>query len=171
MRALGWLGSIWGIGGVIAILGMAIGRMMPMAEEALAGPLGPMEWVAVAASLVFFGYTEGYRAFQRQFSPRVVVRGLSLVEQPLLHRILFAPPFCMGFFGATRKRMTVSWVLTAGLVILILLVKQIPRPWRGIIDLGVVVALGWGVVAIVAFWARALAGRPPQVPADLPPPS
>lgn len=167
----GALGALWGIGGVVALLTYAIVRLSPIAAEALAGsgaPLSPLHWVAVVGSILFFGYTEGYKAFQRQFSPRVVARGLSLLESPTPLRVVLAPFFCMGFFGATRKRIVVSWSLAAAIVVLVRLVGALPQPWRGIIDLGVVFALAWGALAILAFAARALAGAMPGVAADLP---
>ncbi len=165
------LGAAWGITGVVGLLAFAVARLAPVAAEALAGPLDPVHWVAVAASLAFFGYTEGYRAFQRQFSPRVVARAFALLHRGTPLSVLLAPLFCMGFFGATRKRMIVSWSLTGGIVLLIAAVRALPQPWRGIVDLGVVFALVWGAVAILAFAARAALGEGPRVPADLPEPA
>lgn len=164
------LGAAWGILGVVGILGFAIVRLAPIAADALGGtyPLGSLHWLAVAASLAFFGYTEGYKAFQRQFSPRVVARGLSLLEPAPPLRLVLAPFFCMGFFGATRRRMIVSWTLTAAIVALVVGVRALPQPWRGIIDLGVVLALGWGAVAILAIAVKAVAGDRPGIAADLP---
>ena len=49
-----------------------------------------------------------------------------------------------------------------------LLVRQLAQPWRGIVDAGVVVGLIWGVMALIAFWWRAVAGQPPAVPHDMP---
>jgi hypothetical protein len=142
--------------------------LAPIAREALAGDLGLGHWLAVGASLAFFGYTEGYKAFQRQFSPRVVARGLSLLHDPPPTRVVLAPLFCMGFFGATRKRLVVSWSLALGIVVLVQLVRALPQPWRGIVDLGVVAALGWGAIAILAIGARALGGARPAVATDIP---
>lgn len=33
------------------------------------------------------------------------------------------------------------------------------QPWRGILDIGVVVGLLWGVIALLVFTVRAFAGR------------
>ena len=164
----GWAGAAWGILGVVGILLFAVVRLTPIAREALSGPLSPAHLVAVALSLLFFGYTEGYKAFQKQFSPRVVARAMSLVDRPTWVRLILAPFFAMGFFGATRKRMIVSWCLTAGIIVLIRLVGAMDQPWRGIIDLGVVVALLWGAAAILAFAARAVQGHLPRISPDLP---
>lgn len=164
----GSLGAAWGVTGVVALLGFAIVRLAPMAEAALAKPLTPLQWLGLGLSLIFFGYTEGYRAFQLQFAPRVVARAFSLIERPSAVRVALAPAFAMGYFGATRKRLIVSWALTAGIVVLVKLVGLVGQPWRGIIDLGVIVALGWGAACIVVLAVQALSGRVPGVETDIP---
>jgi F0F1-type ATP synthase membrane subunit a len=45
--------------------------------------------------------------------------------------------------------------VTTGIVVLVLLVRAVPQPWRGIIDLGVVVGLAWGIISIVVFSIQA----------------
>jgi hypothetical protein len=74
----------------------------------------------------------------------------------------------MGFFHATHRRMITSYTLTGGIVVLIILVRMTPQPWRGIIDLGVVLGLVWGMLAIVLFAIRALASRRFDFATDLP---
>ena len=64
-------------------------------------------------------YVEGYRGFHRQFSPRVVVRGLHLAAAPTPVTALLAPFMCMGLLRATRKRLAVSWGLVAMIVLLV----------------------------------------------------
>ena len=53
------------------------------------------------------------------------------------------------------------------MVIIVVVVHQFPQPWRGIVDAGVVVGLGWGVVClwreIIRHWRQ---GTP--WPSDLP---
>ncbi len=165
---LGQFGALWGILGVVTLLLFAVYRLSPIAGAGLQASTEMVHWIGIIGSLIFFAYAEGYRAFQKQFSPRVVVRAFSLLKQPTFLRVLLAPPFAMGFFGATRKRMIVSWCLTAGIIVLIVLVGKLSQPWRGIIDLGVVVALLWGTAAIIIFAVRALLGYPLDIPADLP---
>ena len=165
---LGWFGAAWGVLGVVGILLLAVTRLVPIAQQAFEHAIDLTRALAIVASLGFFGYVEGYRAFQQQFSPRVVARAFSLVEYSTLPRLVFAPLFAMGFFGATRKRIIVSWSLTFGIILLIRLVGSLSQPWRGIIDLGVVVALIWGAVAVLAFAGRAMFGSLPNVSPDLP---
>ena len=63
-------------------------------------------------------------------------------------RSLFAPLFAMGFFHATRATKITAYVLTLAIVVLVILVHRLDQPWRGIIDAGVVVGLGWGVLSL-----------------------
>ncbi len=167
---VGWglLGAVWGVLGVELMLGGAVLRLTPVGlEPLLEGGLSGLHLAAYAASLAFFLYTEGYRAFQKGFSPRVAARAHALRRAPTWGRTLFAPLFCMGFFGASARRRRVTWLLTVGLVGLILLVRMVPQPWRGAIDLGVVAALIYGMVVLA--WSFAVGFyRPLPVGPDLP---
>ncbi len=62
----------------------------------------------------------------------------------------------MGFFHANRRTKITAYVLTFGIVILVLLVHQLEQPWRGIVDAGVVIGLSWGLVSLVWSTVRAL---------------
>jgi hypothetical protein len=165
---LGVIGAVWGIGGVLAVLVKGVVGLAPYAREALSGQLGPLEWLALIASLLFMGYSEGYKAFHKQFSPRVVARSFALLKQPEPLRVLLAPAFAAGLFGATRRRKITSWCVTIGVIMLIILVRMTPQPWRGFIDAGVIVGLSWGAIAIVAYTIAALRGRPLPVSDDIP---
>jgi hypothetical protein len=161
--------GLWGIGGVAALLVQAIIRLTPLAIEPFeAGMLGGVHLLLLAGWVAFSAYTEGYRAFQRQFTPRVVARAQHLSAHPRLLHVLLAPAYCMGFFHATRKRLIVSWTVTTLVVLAIIAVKMLAQPWRGIIDAGVVIALAWGVIALAYFTVRALAGHRMPVPPDVP---
>jgi hypothetical protein len=159
--------ALWGIAGVLALLGDAIYRLTPYAVELAELSLAPVELVALIGWLAFNGYAEGYRAFHRMFSPRVVARARTLRTAPVLHKLL-APLYCMGLFHATRKRLFVSWCITLGVIGIVLVVRGLAQPWRGIIDAGVVLGLAIGVVSIGYHSLRALAGHEMPVPPDLP---
>jgi hypothetical protein len=55
-----------------------------------------------------------------------------------------------------------------GVVALVLIVKSLPQPWRGIVDGGVVVGLAWGLVSLCASALRTLIKGPPAVDLQLP---
>lgn len=161
--------TIWGVGGFIALVSQAIVRLTPLALEPIeAGSLSPWHWAVWIAWVAFSIYSEGYKGFYRNAAPRVVARGFHLAGETRPMRRLLAPLFCMGLFGASRKRLIVSWSLYAGIVVLVIAVRQLSQPWRGIVDAGVVVGLGLGLLSVIYFFAAALAGRPMPVPPDLP---
>jgi hypothetical protein len=64
--------------------------------------------------------------------------------------------------------MTLAWVGTLAIIILVLLVNQLSQPWRGIIDAGVVVGLTWGLASLLVMLQKTFAtGRylcSPEVP-------
>lgn len=126
-------------------------------------PLTLGHWVALLLWVVFMGFTEGYRGFQQAFSPRFAARARWLREHGTPLTLWLAPLFCMGLFGTTRKRKIVAWALTIGIVILVLIIRLLTQPWRGIIDAGVVVGLSWGLASLLWFSAQALATARPVV--------
>ena len=147
-RFTGVVGAAWGALGVFALLVFAIYRLGARALAAFETGLSPGQWLAAAAVAVFMAYTEGYRGFQLRFSPRTAVRILYLKNRPDPLRTLLAPLVAMGFIHATRRRMITTYVLTLGIVALVTLVRLVDQPWRGIIEAGVVVGFGWGVISL-----------------------
>lgn len=167
---MGLLGAWWGAGGVFALLTYAVVRLAPIGWEPVAeGGLSFLHWAAYAASVGLFMYAEGYRAFQKGFSPRVAARAHALRQDPRPIRVLFAPFFCMALFAATRRRLIVSWCVSLGVVGLVVLVRQLPQPWRGIIDMGVVAALAYGALCLAVFFIRGF-GQSLAVSDDVPSP-
>ena len=74
--------------GVLLILADAIWRLLPKAIEALSGPLSTIEKVGLVAVVFFMGAIEGYRGFQKAFSPRVAARALALAHRAPLPKAL-----------------------------------------------------------------------------------
>ncbi len=167
-RLVGQLGMIWGVAGVSLLLLSAVFRLGAVALQTLRMDLDWWHWIACGISLVFLGITEGYMAFQRGYSPRVAARALHLKDNPQLWNVALAPVFCMGLIHATRRRLISSWTLAVAVILIIIAVRALPPPWRGIVDLGVVVALAWGVAALWYLFALGLRGTELPVPADTP---
>ena len=163
----GWLGAFWGLGGVLLLLGFAIYRLTPLALEALKSPLTVVQWVVLVGFTLFMLHSEGYRGFQKAFSPRVAARARHLRDNPTFIRVLLAPFFCMAYFAAPRRRRIAAIALTVGVIILVIIVQRLDQPWRGIIDTGVVLGLGWGALATLVYWLRAMNGKPMPVPAEV----
>lgn len=153
---LGVIAALWGFAGICLLFSSAIYRLGSMALEM---PLGSFEWyhwLALAVCLVFMGFAEGYRGFQQNFSPRVAARIRYLKHNVTPVRALLAPVFCMGFFHAQRRRQIVTFCLTGGIIGLVMLVRLLEQPWRGIVDAGVVLGLTWGIVSLALFTLQAL---------------
>jgi hypothetical protein len=159
----------WGVFGVLLLLSQAIVRLGGLALDAWHMGLTTPQWILMVLWTAFNAYAEGYRAFQKRFSPRVVVRAMHLARAPKPLHVIFAPLFCMAAFHATRRAKTIAWGTTAMVLCLIILMRRVAQPWRGIVDAGVVVALAWGALAILLFFGRAvLFRRSPAVSAALP---
>jgi len=156
--------GLWGVLGVIAILVKAIVQLTPIALAVRHMSLTTIHWIVLAVWVVFIVYSEGYRAFHKAFSPRVVARAQHLTAHPRPLFVALAPLYCIGLVHATRKRLVVSWCVTIGIVGLVLLVRLLDQPWRGIIDAGVVLGLMVGVLSIVYYTI----GQDPPVPPDVP---
>lgn len=166
MRALAFA---WGILGVAALLSQAIWRLTPLAIEAIAGGLTTRQWIVLVVWVVMMAHAEGYRGFHRRFSPRVVARALWLREHATPVQAALAPLFCMNLFFSSRRGAMTARILLVGIVGLIVLVRGLSQPWRGIIDAGVVLGLTIGLASVLGYAARALGGTPPPVSPDLPP--
>ncbi|AUX44891.1 hypothetical protein SOCE26_063610 [Sorangium cellulosum] len=160
---------LWGVLGVVIVLVEAIYRLGATAAGILASqPLTTGQLVLLAVWTVVIAYFEGYRGFQQHFSPRVVARALYLAEHRRPLHVALAPLYCMALFHTTRRRLIATWALIAGIVALIVLVRQMSPPYRAIVDAGVAFALAWGTLSILVFLARALAHRPPGVSPEVP---
>lgn len=160
--------GLWGITGVLGLLAQALYRLTPYAIDAITHPLTLVELAVLVGWVVFNAYSEGYRGFHRMFSPRVVARARALDANPKPLLVVLAPIYCMGLIHATRKRLIVSWLLTLGIVAIVIAVRLLDQPWRGIVDAGVVAGLAIGFVSILYFVVLALLGRPIAVNPDLP---
>ena len=167
MNRTGRLGAIWGAVGVTGMLVFAIIRIAPKAVAAYEVGLDGMQWFVTAVFAVFMAYAEGYRGFQRRFSPRTAARVRYLRDRPNIGRSLLAPVFAMGFFHANRRTMVVAYGLSLGIVTLILLARMLAQPWRGIVAGGVVLGLTWGCISLIASIVKALVRDDYPIPPEV----
>lgn len=146
----------WGIIGVLLALAKAVIDLGGRGLQTLRGGLAPGEWAALGALVVLFVYVEGMRALQLRFAPHVVARAQALRgDQPLIWRVL-APLYAFGLAGAPARALLRAWAGVAAIVIAVIIVRAMPEPWRGIIDLAVAAALLWGTVALAILAFRRL---------------
>lgn len=268
----------WGCLGVVAYLSYGVKKVVPIVRKGVAAITSPWQWAFLVLTLLFFAYVEGYKGFQKGFSPRVVSRAWAVSEvfpgprpadmlrrygvaylatsisfsivsfssllflvnkgvdvvsilgsmgialkstaddgvriigngalayavhkaispirfmptvamtpvvagwmgkevvseeakkpiAPAWHKLL-APAFCIGYFHGTRRRVISSWVVTTVIFLVVIGVKQLPNPYRGIIDAGVIVGLLWGSVSVLVLFCQSLRrGSPPAFNPALP---
>jgi hypothetical protein len=151
------------------LLSQAVVRLTPVALEPLVvGGLTPLQVAVYVGWVLVSIYSEGYRGFQKAFVPRTVARAFHLATLPLSINSLFAPLFCMGLIHARRRRLVTSWSVVCAITLAVIAVRRLPYPWRGIVDGGVVVGLGYGLLSLSATFVRALRGNVPSYPLDLP---
>jgi len=153
---VGFIGFGWGLGGVLTLLLFAIYRLTPMAVELARLSLGTLHWLALAFSIGYMAYAEGYRGFHKSFAPRLVARARYLRNHASPLKTFLAPLFCMGYIYATRKRMLLSISLTLMIVCFVIVVRMLPQPWRGIIDAGVVTGLWLGIFSIFYYLVQSV---------------
>jgi len=165
---IGHLGAFWGVAGVSLLLAFAVYRLSMIAIDAFSYHFLWYHWLLLVGNTIFMAHSEGYKGFQKGFSPRVVARALYLKFNPNPLYITFAPLFCMGYFYTTRRRLIIAYVMTLGIVLLVILFNQISQPWRGILDAGVVVGLSWGVISIIAYYIQAMGGGEFAFSAEVP---
>ena len=151
--------SIYSIGGVIAIFSSAIYRLYPHVHESISYEFSILNWIVLTAYLLIMIIGKGYFALHRGFVPRVISRSELLIENGNLFDILLAPLYCMGFFKAPRKRMIISYVMISFIVTFIVSASKISQPWRGIIDLGVVIGLSLGILSLLFLGLKKLISK------------
>lgn len=150
------LGAVWGVAGVGLLLLFAVVRLFPFAWELKISVLDIWQWIAIIGWSVFMLYSEGYMAFQKQFAPRVIARAQYIGRHGTLIQVVGAPLFCVGYFGASIRRIAVAYGLLVGIIGLIIIVHFIPQPWRGVIDAGVILGLVYGIICLMFFAYKAL---------------
>lgn len=150
------LGAIWGVTGILILLATGIMRLIPVVFDAYAYHLTWYQWISTIFFTFFVTYLKGYRVFQLKLAPRFVNRAMNIYEHPTLMRCVLAPFYCLGYFQAPRKKQFTSLGMTVGMVIVVMLVRLLPQPWRGILDFSVVVALVWGILALPVISIRNL---------------
>ncbi len=150
------LAQAWALLGFIAILGFAVYRLGGHFLVAWDMPFAWYHWLVLIANTSFMAYSEGYKGFQKSYSIKFANRLKELEQKPTLIRQFLAPLYCMNYFSAIKKNLILAYVLTIAIILLIIIFNYIPQPWRGILDVGVVVGLSWGIMATIVLALKAL---------------
>ncbi|MEM7416843.1 MAG: hypothetical protein AAF389_15155 [Gemmatimonadota bacterium] len=140
---------VWAVVGVSTILSMAVFRLFSRGWPVVSAGLEPVEWVGLAIALFAFVYGEGVVALQRRWVPRILRRSQALgpADHPALR--VGAPLYAMGLLGGPARSLVRSWLGVIAIVAAVLVVRALPEPWRGIVDVSVAGALAWGVISLL----------------------
>lgn len=169
MSARGRVALLWGVLGVMALVTQPLVRLSPLVVEAIEGGLTGLQWALLCGWVALNAHAEGYRGFHCRFAPRVIARADYLRRHPRPLWVVLAPLFCMSLFHASRRGVVVARTLVVAIVALVIAIRQLEQPWRGIVDAGVVVGLGLGLASLVYWFVRLLRGHAPTASPDLPP--
>lgn len=165
---IGILGALWGLVGFSTLLAYTIFRLTPIAVDTFSYDLHWYHWVVLVINTLFMAYFEGYRGFQKGFSPRVAARAKHIKNHPNILHALLGPLYCASYIYTSKRRKIATYSLTIGIIILIILVRQLDQPWRGIVDAGVVVGLTWGLVSLLIFSVLAFTSKDFDYSPELP---
>jgi hypothetical protein len=144
---VGKIAVIWALIGLSALFLSAIFRLAPHAIEAIQLGLSPAQWLFTILWSAFMLISEAYQGFYQRFSPRFASRALELYQKPTIKRLLLAPLFCIGFIESTRRLKLTVWGVSTAVTAAVFIVRHIDQPLRGIIDIGVILGLGFGLVS------------------------
>jgi len=146
----GRLAYVWGVLGFLALIANGLWRLTPIAWEPIAGGnLLWYHWPLLAGWCGFMLYTKAYRGFHRAFAPRFAARAAELARHPKLLPVILAPAFCMGLVYASRRRLIVSWSVLGAITLLVIGMRMLEQPWRGMVDAGVVLGLAAGSLSVL----------------------
>lgn len=143
------LAVVWAVVGVVVMLMYAVLRMSVHAFAALEYDLSVFQLSVLLINCAFMAYSEGYKGFHLSFSPRFAARAKYIYRKGDVWQMLMSPLFCFGYFGTTRAKQVIAFILTGALVTLVVFMRYMPQPWRGILDAGVVVGLSLGIISLI----------------------
>lgn len=143
------LASWWAVLGVAALFAGAVYRLGARGLETLQGGLGALEWAAAVVLTAVFVYGEGLVALDRRWIPKLFERARRLRGEDRILPRLLAPLYGLSLLGANPREVARGWGGALAIVGAVLVVRTLPDPWRGIVDLSVAAALAWGLSAIL----------------------
>ena len=146
--------AVWAMLGVAAMFVEAIGRLGARALNTSDAGLSVAEWTAMGTMLAIFGYYEGFRALHQRFMPALVHRAFSIGPGALA--AVLAPFTALALVNVPKASLRHGWLAVALIVAAVLIVRQFPEPWRGIIDGAVAFALTIGLGSLLGRFAARL---------------
>ncbi|MFL2859727.1 MAG: hypothetical protein ACJ0BW_03170 [Pontiellaceae bacterium] len=148
-KLLGIVGYTWGFIVISYFILHGLSCVFTYAIELNINDLNWYELTSLIIIVILLTYSEGYKGFQKSFSPRTARRLNSIMLKPTIFRVIFSPLISMGFIESSRKLKYISYGITIMIITFIILIENLSNPWRAIIDFGVLIGLGWG---LISFW-------------------
>ncbi|MFT3837000.1 MAG: hypothetical protein QM723_08385 [Myxococcaceae bacterium] len=136
----------------------------PVARLGLRGVRGLSEgltvpqWALAAVVFAAFVYGEGWLALHRKFSVHVIARLRQLKSERLLLKV-FGFLYAASLVGDRPRAMVRAWLGVAAIGAAVLIVKQLPQPYRAMVDVSVAAALLLGIVSLTGRYCVACARR------------
>ena len=156
------------MGGILAVIGFAVFRLAIRARYISTYELVWYHWVVLVIGTLILVYVKSYRAFLLKLAPRIATRARDIRADPKPAKVIFAPFYCMGFFGSGRPTQVRIVSITLAMVALIIVVRYLPEPWCAILDFCIAVALALGSYFILMESLRHTPGAghcpPPEKP-------
>ena len=137
----------WALLGVAGLFTSAVMRLGSRGLATVRAGLSPGQWILLVSFTFVMVYGEGVLALQRKWVPRLLRRARALRHEPLGLQLL-GPLYGLSLVGGTRKELLRGWLGTLAIVTAIVIVRSMPEPWRGIVDVSVASALAWGLLSI-----------------------
>lgn len=168
-----WAVAGFGLGTVALTLIEAIYRLGARAMLTLREELTVTQWATLVVSVLALAYGEGYRALHRRFVPHVIERASELaVSGPsylntghAMHTLhawrtwLLSPLYVLCLVQAQPAALRRAWLSVTLIAGAVMVVRQLPEPYRGIIDAGVAVALSIGLASLSRGFFIAVRGK------------
>jgi hypothetical protein len=160
-RAPSWGVSSFGLGVVALTLAEASVRLGVRAVLTVHAGLTAAQYALLALSVIAFGYGEGYRALHRSFVPHVIERATTLArsDQRGLRSWLTAPLYMLCLVQAEPRVLRRGWLSVFLICCAVVIVREVPEPYRGIVDAGVAVALGIGLFSLICGYIAAVRSK------------
>ncbi len=118
--------------------------------------LSGWQWALGAGVFVAFVYGEGWLALHRRFSVHVVERLTALKAERWGFRVL-GVLYAASLLGDRPKTMLRAWLGVLAIGTAVVAVKQLPQPYRAMVDVSVAAALLLGIVSITGRFCVACA--------------
>lgn len=135
-----------------------VARLGLRGVRGLSEGLSAWQWAICAAVFGAFVYGEGWLALHKKFSVHVIARLRQLERERLVLKV-FGFLYAASLVGDRPKAMVRAWLGVLAIGAAVMVVKQLPQPYRSMVDVSVAAALLLGIVSLTGRFCVARARR------------